>query len=114
MQLKYVKENHSTRCIWNGSTNHLSTFGLCGECDRIRERHEDGFLQSPKNAFGLSTKDQAKLYCMNAHIPWERCTKQTNPSCGCGRLVYNRVKYKGKPVQKERMLVCVPTWFTNE
>lgn len=43
---------------------------------------------------GMSKWDKDRIYCMDAKITSERCTKWTNPKCGCGRLVWNQLPPK--------------------
>lgn len=105
---------HSKYCTWNGSNKHITAFGRCSTCDKMRAQAENNFLKMPESSFGMDYEDRSKFYCMTANIPWERCTPRTNPSCGCGKLVYNVIKHKKTNVQKERLLVCVPTLLSQD
>lgn len=96
---------HSSLCRWDGvSLRVTATYGICKACDNIKIERTNGINRKPSNAFGLSPKDSAKLYCMNARGSFERCTKHTNPSCGCNRLVYNKTAAK-IPKTRVRTLV---------
>jgi hypothetical protein len=85
------KINHSTACQWTGKkgTRYTQTKGICEACDVIRghKRYDNGD-NLPLNTFGLKKEDRDKIYCITANVAAARCTKYTNPSCACGRLVY--------------------------
>lgn len=93
----YLGENyeHSSKCEWNGqvtrSARYTSRPNLCVACDMIKKRNFDTIHGKSEKFIGMSKEDKDRIYCMEARVSAERCTKHTNPSCGCGRLVWNQL-----------------------
>lgn len=86
---------HSNSCQWSGKkrTRYTQTKGLCEACDIIRGqilKVEEELFGMPLNTFGLAKEDRDRIYCLNATVPYAKCTAKTNPSCACGKLIYHR------------------------
>lgn len=82
------KVPHSKKCGWDKEKLKLSISGICMACDVMRTHKTARIDRIPDSAFGLDNKLRSNLYCATSTIPYARCTKKTNPSCACGRLVY--------------------------
>lgn len=76
---------HSKYCKWDGESHNYSPEGHCVGCDKM--------LGSPfirklfRGSYGMG-KEALKLFCLSG-IKYAKCTKHTNPSCACGKLVLN-------------------------
>lgn len=91
---KNRKIYHSKNCTWGGYDSRISKYGTCLACDKMRS-YKATLDVIPNSAFGLDTESKNSIYCMISQIPYPRCTKVTNPRCGCGKLVYYKEKFEG-------------------
>jgi len=78
---------HSKRCTWDGVSKMLTLgVGNCRACDDIKAIRSNG--NEARGVYGID-KEYLKNFC-KAPNAWERCTKFTNPSCACGKIVLQR------------------------
>ena len=78
--------NHSKLCTWDGTSSRVTQgVGNCRACDEIKAVRSNSY--EPRGKYGIE-KDGVHMFC-RSKIPWGRCTKHTNPSCACGKLVMN-------------------------
>lgn len=80
---------HSKKCTWSRGRAY-SMYGICSLCDDISTG-----VVSVENAnhAGLELHDKFnanKVYCQKTVTHFARCTKYTNPKCGCGKLVWKQ------------------------
>lgn len=85
---------HSANCTWEQGKTRLSNNNVCLACDVLRT-YKAKMDIIPESAFGLGSNLKTSIYCVNANIPYARCTKHTNPRCGCGKLVYYKKRIVG-------------------
>jgi hypothetical protein len=77
---------HSKLCKWDGkSTRFTWRPGECLGCDELKTEKITNNLF--KGNYGIG-KDELHIFCLSG-IKWARCTKHTNPSCACGKIVLN-------------------------
>jgi len=101
---------HGENCRWDGqSKRYTYTRGVCEACDELKSNTASGVYGMSESYFGMSASDMKKIYCLKSFIDAERCTKYTNPSCACGKMVYNS-KERLEPKYKEKVIV----WVTKE
>jgi hypothetical protein len=83
-----MREGHSEHCTWKGGVRYTRGNGRCLRCDTLKQKRltDNKYNKSNEN-YGMS-KEDLKMFCLSG-IKWARCTKWTNPSCACGKLVLN-------------------------
>lgn len=103
-RFKNGEYSHSRKCTWSGlkGARYTVTKGECKACDRakIANAKNSGALV-PKNAYGMDSETRNRLYCLKSRIVQARCTKYTNPSCACGKLVLNQLPYEKRTAPLE-------------
>jgi hypothetical protein len=78
---------HSPLCDWNGEAKTFTWKpGKCPACDIMKVKKIKGMVKS-KTYYGIG-KEHLHMFCLSG-IKSARCTKHTNPSCACGKLVLN-------------------------
>lgn len=81
-------EGHSEFCTWTGGVRYTRNNGKCIPCDILKQKRlTDNEYNKAGENYGMSRED-LKKFCLSG-ITKARCTKWTNPSCACGKLVLN-------------------------
>jgi len=79
--------SHSVNCEWDGKSveNYTWEPGKCRACDFLETKRITGTVY--RENYGIP-RDQLNNFCLSG-IKWAKCTKHTNPSCACGKIVLN-------------------------
>ena len=83
-----IAQGHSQQCTWKGGVRYTRSTGRCLRCDVLKAKR---ITESQQNLSGENygmSKEDLKKFCLSG-ITKARCTKWTNPSCACGKLVLN-------------------------
>lgn len=83
-----MEEGHGGNCTWRGGVRYTRGHGRCLKCDVLKaKRITEHLFNTRGENYGIA-KEDLKKFCLSG-ITKARCTKWTNPSCACGKLVLN-------------------------
>jgi hypothetical protein len=79
-----IKHNDSCTMAFGRHSLHDN----CPRCNELKAgaAPRKGWMDSVNNA--LHVKRRLDVYCFSVPIYHARCTKETNPSCACGKMSY--------------------------
>lgn len=84
--------HHGDACEWTGKkgTRYTQTKGLCDACDVKRGQLNVLLEGVPQSILGMTRSERERFYChVSDVVRYAKCTKVTNPSCACGKLMIN-------------------------
>lgn len=73
-----VKHNHLCTMTFGNLSKHSD----CPRCEELKQG------AAPRKGWAPQTVSRLDGYCFSAPLYADRCTKENNPSCGCGKRPY--------------------------